>query len=177
MNKILLFLIGLSIAAMIFGSTSCNVTKRAERKLDKSKRLDYNVFAKECARAYDPTDSVHERIIHVAGKTIRDTIISTELEIINDTVYKTRVKTITVSKTDTIKLDKYEREANKAALDSTEVHYKGLMSEAGKEAEKLKEKVAKQSVTISYLWWAVIVLGVYTLGRWVLRYFTKIKLP
>lgn len=173
----------LVVVIMLIVLSSCNAEKRttrkAERKLDKSVRLDPMVAARYCATRYSPIDSVNERIIYKAGKTIYDTVLTTEIEIINDTVYLNKVKTITVTKHDTVDRTRFERAAFKAALDTMERHYKKEMAEKNATIKEQDKKIASQSTTINYLWILVAILGAYTLARWLLSYFTKgrVRLP
>lgn len=92
--------------------------KKAHKKLDKSIMTDPSVFVRRCAFQFDNTDSIHEKIVYKPGETKYDTITEVQLEVLNDTVYLTKVKTVTVTKVDTVDMSRYQREVNAAALDS-----------------------------------------------------------
>lgn len=156
--------------------TGCNAEKRAtrkaERKHDKSVRLDPMVAAKFCAARYSPIDSVNERIIYKPGRTIYDTILTTELEIFNDTVYLKEVKVVTVTKHDTIDRTRFERAAFKAALDTMKGYYEVELKKSAEAISDRDKKIASQSTTIRYLWaaggiaWALIIVWVIKKVWW-----------
>lgn len=176
----------LSLLLMLIGAMSCSPAKKAARaekkahkKLDKSIMTDPSVFVRRCAFQFDNTDSIHEKIVYKPGETKYDTITEVQLEVLNDTVYLTKVKTVTVTKVDTVDMSRYQREVNAAALDSVKRHYEKKLAEKEQENTDLKVKLAKEQKENSLLWWWGSILSIYTLARWVVRWVTKgaVKLP
>lgn len=161
-------LLAVALVLTLFMFSGCNTTKRAERKLDKSIRLDPMPFIKKCAENFNPADSIHEKIIYKPGATFRDTIFETDVQIINDTVYLTKVKTVTIKTVDTVDASRFQRDVNRAENDSLRRHYDGKLAAKDKEITGLKEKVASQATTIKYLWVAAG-LGWLLILVWVVK--------
>lgn len=109
------FLIALFFTLVL---ASCNSERRATRLIHKSVRVNPIALSKECADRFPPIDSVNERTVFIPGKTTHDTVVETELEIIKDTVYVNKLRTVTVTKHDTVKSLKYVQTENKAALNT-----------------------------------------------------------
>lgn len=107
------FFIGIVIVACLFFS-GCNPAKRALKHIQKAERIEPTVPPKYCAEKYPSLDSVHERIIVKPGKVITDTVVDTYIDIIRDTVYVNKVKTVTLRTTDTVLTTKYEQVVNRA---------------------------------------------------------------
>ncbi len=177
------FFIGIVLMACLFFS-GCNTSKKAarkaarieakaEKKLYQSISLDPMVLTRECAQRFDPIDSIHERIIYKAGQLIRDTIVTTEIDIIQDTVYVTKYKTVTVKQTDTVDLSRFQTESNKAAQDSLKNYYERITAQLRDDLGKSQVNEAKAKEQRNMWRIVAIVLGCYALLRWLLRYFTK----
>lgn len=183
--------------------SSCNSEKRAWRLMHRAERVNGTVPAIYCATRHNPVDSTDERqelkegkpvvVTHVVqpnidslweewsclyGSAALDT--ASFIRYLKSTVLKCPPCT---SRTDTLKHSTYQRAVNKAAVDSTANHYKKLLAEKDKELQHkdvvntaLRETIAGLKVSLSYFIWATIILGSYTLLRWVLRIW-KIRLP
>lgn len=122
------FIIAISILAMVFGATSCNPQKRALKHVQKAVRIDQPTVNKYFADNYNITDSTDVRVIYKEGETITDTITEIEIEYLNDTVFLTKIKTVTVTKTDTIDRSMFERKQDGAKL----AQYQDKLNEVGK---------------------------------------------
>lgn len=170
---LILFLILLSL---MVGATSCNSAKQAQRHIHKAEMKNANELAKWCATRYNPIDSINTVIEYRNGEVITDTVLTTEVEIVRDTVIIKATKVVTNTIRDTVVTSKYERAVNKAALDSLKNWASGEIDKKDKEIADLKVMVAKKQKSLSIAMWGVIILGAYTLGRWVLRIW-NIKLP
>lgn len=177
------FFIGIVIVACLFFS-GCNPSKKAARKAAKLERkaekhlyksisLDPMPFTIECAQKFNPIDSIHERIIYKPGETIRDTIVATEIDIIQDTVYITKYRTVTVKQTDTVDLSRFQTESNKAAQDSVKNYYERIVGQLRDDLGKSQVSEAKTKEQRNMWRIAALALAGYTLLRWLLRYFTK----
>lgn len=171
----------LTLILSIFLLAGCNsqkrTTRRAERKLDKSIRLDQNVFARECAIDFNPIDSIHERIVYKPGVVKYDTVQDVRYRTVNDTVYATEYVTITKHIRDTIDLTRHEALVNKAAQDTMKRYYEQLLSEEQAKNDKLIAKNASLKKERNYWRMAAIILGLYTLARWILSKYLPFKLP
>lgn len=128
--------VAIVIAAVL--ATGCNPSKRALKNIHKAERLDETVPAKYCAEKYPPTDSIHEKIVVKPGKVVTDTIIDTYIDVIRDTVFVTKLKTITQKITDTVETTKYEQVVNRAKEALLEAENKELSNSNAKLSTKLK---------------------------------------
>lgn len=184
-------LMALAIGIAIFFSvvvvlSSCNPAKklaRQERKafkhIQKAEAVAPNELAKWCAKRYNPIDSIHERIIYKPGKVVTDTLIETEIDVVRDTVFITNTRTVYIKQTDTVDLSRFQSESNKAAIDSMAIYCARQIAAKDAEIKSQGERISALRQQNKMLVWAVIILGLYTLARWLLSYFTKgrIKLP
>lgn len=145
------------------GLFSCNTPNRAAKLFDKSARISEKTVAEKCAAKFPNKDSINERTVYVQGEetVLHDTV--TYSDTVNHTIYKYITKT--VSKTDTLYKDKTTTITNTAAIKALELQH----------IDDVKVISAKQD-RLYICYWVLIVLGVYTLGRWVLRIW-NIKLP
>jgi hypothetical protein len=168
------FFIGIVAVACLFFS-GCNGSKRAVKKLAVIDSKHKTVVDGYFAMTRPCKDSTDVRVIYKEGKTVIDTVVDVQLDIIKDTVYKTVTKYVTKLQRDTITETKYVQQTDKSKIGELE----GINAQLRDEKEALKSELAAKQKTIDFLMWATIILGAYTLLRWVLRYFTKgkIKLP
>lgn len=145
--------------------SGCSAEKRALKHIHKAERLSETVPAKYCAERFQPVDSINEKIVYRPGTVVRDTVTDIQIEVVNDTVIKHHTKIITQVKVDTVVTVKYQQVVNKAALQ--------VCTDA---LDKAHIKLAETKKALSITLWAVIILGTYTLARWILRIW-NIKLP
>jgi len=170
------FIFFLILLWLMVGATSCNSAKQAQRNIHRAEMKNPNELAKWCATRYNPIDSINTVIEYRQGDVITDTIITTEIEIVRDTVVIKATKVITNTIHDTVFSGRYERAVNSAAIDSMKNWALGELGKKEKEITDLKVTVAKKQKSLSIAMWFVIILGAYTLGRWVLRIW-NIKIP
>ena len=158
--------IAVSIGLVLWLS-SCSPTKRASKLYDKAARLSEKTVAEKCAAKFPNKDSINERTVYVQGEEIilHDTVTTGEVMLINDTLYRTRYITKTITKTDTLYKDKITTVTNTAAIKALELQHIDDVKTISAKSDRL---------TICY--WTLGILGIYTLGRWILRIW-NIKLP
>lgn len=158
-------LLAVALVLILFMFSGCNVTNRAERKLDKSIRLDRMPFTERCASDFPGTDSVHEKIVFKPGTTLYDTVFTTEVEVLQDTVYVIKTKTVTLKTVDTAVETKYVKVVDRAK----EEMQAAVIKKQDAEIAKYKERDRIKTI-------ALLVLSAYTLLRWILRKW-GVKLP
>lgn len=152
-------LITLSWVLLVVG---CNSEKRALRHIHKAERINSEIPAKYCAEKYPPIDSINERTIFIPGETITDTVETTNLEIIQDTVFITKIKTITVTKHDTVRQVKYEKVVDRAK----ETALQSDLRQATDNAVKYKQQ--------RNIYGAIAIgLALFILIPWVIKRFVK----
>lgn len=137
-NAITYIMIAIAFIGCVFGALSCNPSKRALKHIQKAERIDETVPPKYCAEKYPPTDSIHEKIVVRPGKVITDTVIDTYIDVIRDTVYVNRVKTVTLRATDTVVVTKYEQVVNRAKEALLEAENDSLKQSNAELSTKLK---------------------------------------
>lgn len=115
-----------------------------------------------CGSAYPPVSFVKDSFVYSPGETL----ILTDTIVFRDTVSKmiNRYLTKYITRTDTVHITKQSQVVNRA-------HEEAL----NMKLEKVSLSLAKERQKNNILLWVVIVLGAYTLLRWILR--TWIKLP
>lgn len=116
------FIFFLIMLWLMVGATSCNTEKRATRLIQKGERINPNSLTIECAKRFRGIDSVDTRIEYRQGETITDTILTTEIEIVRDTVLIKATKVITNTIHDTVEITAFKQLVNTAAVDSCKVH-------------------------------------------------------
>lgn len=159
----------LVVVIMLIVLSSCNsekrTTRKAERKLDKSVRLDPMAAARYCATRYNPIDSINEKNETIQGKPIvtNNTVtpnydslwaewaaqyegVSLDTASFITYLKRTALKCPPcTSRVDTNRILKFERAANTAALDSTKGYYENKIRELEAKHEK---KENAQAATI-----------------------------
>lgn len=145
------------LSAGFFAIISCNSEKRALRHIHKAERINRPTVNKYFADRYNITDSTDVRVIFKEGQTIYDTVVNTEIEFINDTVYVKEIKKVTVNKTDTIDRSQYERKQNNALIAKMQDIQDGLnqaLHECGTEKELYKaeaKRLKKNNTTLGII--------------------------
>ena len=143
----------------------CYNQKKATRQVIKADTKFPIVLDGYCGQTRPPLDSVDTKIVYKEGETIHDTVTRTETKIHNDTVYKTEYNDIYIKQRDTIEHTVYKQQTNK-----------GLINKLNKQKEDLVITLSATKARLNMLKWVAIILGIYTIGRWVLRIW-KIRLP
>lgn len=163
-----------TILAYLVLTAGCYTEKKANRQVVKAYAEYPDLVNHYCGQWNDPIVMTRDsfiykpgRILHIPGKT-------QYVEVDCDSVVRNAKKTAKVQipcTTDTIRItDTVYR-----SRESTEVN---RAKERALEAEvrELTIDKAKLQKAFSIAMWCVVLLGIYTLGRWVLRIW-KIKLP
>ncbi len=155
----------LSAVTMLIG---CYTPKKANRQVIKA-QIEYpNIVAQHCSSRYPPVESVRDSIVIKDGETIYnyDTVV-----IDCDSVVKyktdTKVKYIQVTKT---RVDTFYKTNRVVMVNKAQVK---LLSNSLEEVRAENNKLSAQRKILIIV---CLILGIYTIGRWVLRYW-NIKLP
>lgn len=166
-NLILYVMIFITVIMLSVGLFSCNTPNRAAKLFDKSARISEKTVAEKCAAKFPNKDSINERTVYVQGEetVIHDTVTTGEVMLINDTLYRIKRVTNTIHRTDTLYKDKVVTVTNTAVIKALELQH----------IDDVKAISAK-SDRLYICYWVLGILGIYTLGRWVLRIW-NIKLP
>ena len=160
-------MLGITIGALIIGLSSCNTTKQSDRHFYKAMRLSQTETGKNCSAAFPPITGTKDSFIYIQGedRITHDTIQGNEYLVVGDTVIKYKYITKTIKSIDTVYKTKEVEKVDK-----------GQVAFLQAEKEKNIATIAKQKKALSISLWAIIILGTFTLGRWVLRIW-NIKLP
>lgn len=132
--------IAIALGAMCLGVMSCNPSNRATKHVYKAVRIDRPAAGMACGEIFPPTDSTHVIKEYIQGEKIivRDTFTDYQIKVVNDTAYITRTRYVETHSTDTIRLDKYEREQNR-----------GIVEGLNKQLKDTAIKIAKLEQSIS----------------------------
>lgn len=171
-NYITYLMIAISCMAMI---TGCYTEKKASRQTVKAFTQYPDLISGYCGLWFDPVVMTKDSFIYKPGQIIYKKGEPVYVQVDCDSVVKNSTsanKTAKVKcppcdsvRVDTVYRSKESTEVNRAKEHSLEATVK----EQG-------ETIAGQKVTINILRWTVILLGIYTLARWILRIW-NIKLP
>lgn len=158
----------LTLVAMVYGCNTEKQTARHEKKarkyIGKAEQKAPNELAKWCAGRFDNTDSVNEKTIYKPGETITDTVTQTEYEIINDTVFITKERTIYINRVDTHIKTIYQRIVNTAAIDSMGTYVRKVDKKNATLTQQLK---TWRSIGIG----ALIAIALYFIVKFIIRKF------
>lgn len=159
-NLITLSLIAVSFIMMI---TGCYTEQKASRQVYKAHRKHQVVTAQFCGSVYPPVSSISDSFIYKPGETLvlSDTVnrYDTVVRVLNRYIIKTQ------KRTDTLYIAKNAQLVNRAG--------ETLLQQ---ENRAISDKLAALSSRNKILLWVAIVLGGYTLLRWVLMYW-RVRLP
>lgn len=136
--------------------TGCYTEHRAARHIWKAQSRYPATAATFCSGAYPPLAFVKDSLVYLPGETL--VLIDTVIK--KDSINKTQDRYFTkyITRTDTIRLTKSTQVVNRAAEQALSL-----------QNEKLAVSFAKAQQRNRTLLWVAIVLGTYTLLRWVLR--------
>ncbi len=149
------------VITMLMMVTGCYTQQHARRQIIKAEAHYPEILSGICGDLYPPIEWVNDSFIYLPGipvvntDTAYDTVRSIVFKYINryitrrDTIYKTRNVQLV-------------NRAAEAALSS--------------ENNKLSQTLAGKAKEVQILYWVAGVLGIYTVLRWVLRYW-GIRLP
>lgn len=153
-------LISFSFAVMLLG---CYSEKRAARQLVKAQTQYPHRVAKHCSRTFPPLAYEKDSFIYLPG----DPVVFTDTIINTDTITRMQWRYINKYhyKTDTVYISRQMQVVNKAAEIALS-HGNAMLS------SQLAAKKAEHHILL----WVSLVLGGYTLLRWVLL-FWRIRLP
>lgn len=149
-----------SFLVMLLGCYSENI---ATRHVEKAHSKYPGIVAKYCADRYPPIEEITDSVVFIPGKPVllNDTIWA------HDTVSRAIIKYVKQyqNKVDTLYKLRTVQVVNRAN--------EKYLSEINLKSSVVLGKVQRE---IRILYWVTGVLGIYTIGRWVLR-FWGIKLP
>lgn len=143
--------------------TGCYSENKAHRQLFKVNSKYPQVVTKHCADIFPEQSFSVDSVVYIQG----DVVTALDTVYISDTIAKVVTKNIVHFKrrTDTVFRLRNLQTVNKA---------KELLLTA--ENQKISTQLAKEQKENNILFWAVIVLGGYTILRWIVR-FWGIRLP
>lgn len=161
--------ITLSFSLMLLG---CYTEKYATKQLAKVQTHHPIVVAKVCSSNYPPIERIKDSIIYKQGEAYEEIVyVEADCDSVLSTSDKITVKRIkipcptTIVQTDTLLLYKEKQVVNRAKVAVLE-----------QELAELKETHIKTEEQNHILLRVAIILGAYTIIRWVLRIW-NIKLP
>lgn len=161
--------ITLSFSLMLLG---CYTEKHATRQLAKVQAHHPIVVAKVCSSNYPPIERIKDSIVYKQGEPYEEIVyVEADCDSVLSTSDKTIIKRIkvpcpsTIVQTDTLLVYKEKQVVNRAKVAVLE-----------QELAELKETHIKTEEQNHILLRVAIILGVYTIIRWVLRIW-NIKLP
>lgn len=161
--------ITLSFSMMLLG---CYTERHATKQLAKIQAHHPIVVARVCSSNYPPIERVKDSIVYKKGEPYEELVyVQADCDSVLKTSHKTIVKRIkvpcptTIVQTDTLLVYKEKQVVNRAKVAVLE-----------QELAELKETHIKTKEQNHILLRVAIILGVYTIIRWVLRIW-NIKLP
>jgi len=171
MKKILLIPILLILS-------SCYTANKATKQVVKAQAYYPELVAGLFADWYPPLEFTRDSFIYIPGSTI--TIPSPVKYVDCDSIAKANKKAGGEEKAGKVPCDcppSTKQVDTFWRVKEVQVANKAREKQLADQVEKLQIKNTSQSTTNRYLWIAVAILGIYTLGRWILRATTKINLP
>lgn len=158
----------LSILFAIIFFSGCYTERKATKDVIKAHVHYPNVSSKVCSDLFPPVQKTAEteKIYYGVPEYIHDTVTIITDSIIYKTITTTKTVRDTLVRTDIKTIVDRARESE---LELIVVGRESVISEHEK-------KIAKQGKALDISLWAIIALGSYTLGRWILRIW-GIKLP
>lgn len=161
--------IALSFSMMLLG---CYTEKHATKQLAKIQAHHPIVVARVCSRNYPPIERIKDSIVYKQGEPYEEIVyVEADCDSLLKYSDKTIIKRIkvpcptTIVQTDTLLVYKEKQVVNRAQVAVLE-----------QELAELKETYVKTKDRNHILLRVAIILGVYTIVRWVLRIW-NIKLP
>lgn len=147
--------------------SSCNTSKQSNKHFYKAMNLDAPLTGKNCSISFPPITATKDSFVYIQGEDVvtHDTVQGNEYLVVGDTVIKYKYITKTVKSVDT-----FYRSSDDTQVD------RGKETYLQDQNEKNIATISKQKKALSISLWAIVILGTYTLGRWVLRIW-NIKLP
>jgi hypothetical protein len=158
----------LLILFVIVFFSGCYTERKATKDVIKAHVHYPNVSSKVCSDLFPPVQRTAEteKIYYGVPEYIHDTVILITDSIVYKTITTTKTVRDTVVKTDTKTIVNRAREAELELI----------VEKRDAAISEHEKKIAKQGKALDISLWAIIALGSYTLGRWVLRIW-GIKLP
>ncbi len=161
--------ITLSFSMMLLG---CYTEKRAAKQLTKVQAHHPIVLARVCSSNYPPIERIKDSIVYKQGEPYEEIVyVEADCDSVINATNNTIIKCIkvpcptTIVQTDTLLVYKEKQVVNRAKVDVLE-----------QELAELKETHIKTKDQNHILLRVAIILGVYTIIRWILRIW-NIKLP
>lgn len=180
----LAYVVGLLLFAVAVTTTGCNTEKRAWRNMQRAERIDNTVPPKYCADKFPAIEKYKEVIKYKPGVPIK-----------GDTKYVT-------ANCDSLKKARDAKESAAGAqtkdnntfripcppCDSLRVDTAEILretTEVNRAHEKVlqnklhdtEQQLTKTETELSYCMWAAMILGGYTLIRWLVRIIWGFKIP
>ena len=130
------------LSMVIIWLGSCNVPKQSLKRSNKLfyKALNKSLIAtsENCGTTFPTIDSINERVVYINGEPVitHDTIVQSLVEVINDTVYKTKFITKTVNQVDTVERVKYVQETNTALLTACKEKQEKFIADISKRTQQ-----------------------------------------
>lgn len=153
-------LIAVSFCAMIAGCYTENI---AERKIEKAHSHYPEIVAKYCAETYPVIDARTDSITYLPG----------ESEIVLDTFYAHD----TFNQLSVKYINRYERKVDTLyKLRTTQIVNRANEKYLADVNQKNVIVLAKAQKINNILIWVAVIMGIYTIGRWILRVW-GIRLP
>lgn len=141
----------------------CYTENIASRRIEKAHSMYPTLVAKYCADTYPVIDARTDSIVYIPGEPI--VIVDTLFD--QDTFRQSFVKYI---KRYEQKVDTFYRTRTVQVVNRANEKYLAEIS------QKTSITLAKAQKANNILFWVAVILGIYTIGRWILRVW-GIRLP